>query len=278
MPELPEVEHIARSLNKLVSGRKIVSARLLRERLAPDTKPAVFARRLKETTINFIRRRGKHILFDLGNGRTLITHLRMSGSFSLLTADSNDPKFTHAVFYLDNDSRLVFSDQRHFGLMKIVETKKLFEAPELAKLAPEPFSDEFDVEYVKKTLKRSNRQVKEVLLDQTRFCGLGNIYAVEALFHAGVDPRTVASRISTGKAAPLHESIRSVLREAIEHGSSLTIDPENLEQTYFSGDSNSEWQVYDREGLECRSCNSTIKRIKQGSRSTFFCSKCQRKK
>ncbi|MEP6847534.1 MAG: bifunctional DNA-formamidopyrimidine glycosylase/DNA-(apurinic or apyrimidinic site) lyase [Acidobacteriota bacterium] len=278
MPELPEVEHIARSLDKLVSGRRIVSARLLRERLAPDTKPAVFARRLKNADINFVHRRGKHILFDLGNGRTLITHLRMSGSFSLLTRDADDPKFTHAVFYLDDDTRLAFSDQRHFGLMKVVETKKLYAAPELAKLAPEPFSDEFDVEYVKATLKRSGRSIKEVLLDQTKFCGLGNIYAVEALFRAGIDPRVGASQIPTKKAGPLHESVRSVLYQAIEYGSSVKIDPENIERSYFNSADRPEWLVYDRQGEECRSCNSPIKRIKQGSRSTFFCPKCQRKK
>jgi len=277
MPELPEVEHIARSLNTLVTGRRIVSARLLRDRLAPDSKPATFAKLLKNTSINFVHRRGKHLLFDVDNGRTLITHLRMTGSFALLSIDVGDPKFTHAVFYLDDESRLVFSDQRHFGLMKIVETKKLYDAPELAKLAPEPFSEEFDIEYVRKTLKRSNRQIKEVLLDQTRFCGLGNIYAVEALFHAGIDPRTVSARISTRKAPSLHASIQLVLGEAIEHGSSTSVNPENLEQTYFNGDSNTEWQVYDREGSSCRRCNSPIKRIKQGGRSTFYCSKCQRK-
>jgi formamidopyrimidine-DNA glycosylase len=277
MPELPEVEHIARSLNTLLTGRQIVSACLLRDRLAPDSKPATFAKRLKEASINFVHRRGKHILFDLDNGITLITHLRMTGSFALLPADANDPKFTHAVFHFEDKSRLVFSDQRHFGLMKIVKTKMLYDAPELAKLAPEPFSEAFDIEYVRKTLKRSNRQVKEVMLDQTRFCGLGNIYAVEALFHAGIDPRTISARVPARKVPLFRASILQVLNEAIEHGSSISVNPENLEQTYFNGDPHAEWQVYDREGDGCRNCSSPIKRIKQGGRSTFFCPKCQKK-
>src|SRR5438874_2041117 len=143
MPELPEVELIARSLDSLVKGRTIVNAELLRERLAPDTSPALFARDLAESTINFIHRRGKHILFDLGNDKTLIVHLRMSGRFSLLPAERENPKFTHAILHFGDDSRLVFDDQRHFGLMKIVKTGELGQAKELAKLAPEPFSEEF---------------------------------------------------------------------------------------------------------------------------------------
>jgi len=275
MPELPEVEHVARSLNALVSGRKIVAAKLLRDRLAPDISTAAFARRLKNSTINFIHRRGKHILFDLSGGNTLITHLRMTGSFSLLTPDSADPKFTHAVFFLDNDSRLVFSDQRHFGLMKVVKTAELFEAPELKRLAPEPFSDEFSVAYVSEILRRSKRPIKEILLDQTKFCGLGNIYAAESLFLAGIDPRTISSALSPLRAAKIRETARQVLAEAIEYSESINTDAKDIERSYF-GDSG--WRVYDREGEECITCNSRIKRIKQGGRSTFYCSKCQRKR
>src|SRR6266700_1010518 len=101
MPELPEVEHIARSLNTLISGRQIVAARLLLKRLAPESKPAVFARRLKNAWVNYVHRRGKYLLFDLDNGRTLITHLRMTGSFGLLSRDAEDLKYTHAVFYFE---------------------------------------------------------------------------------------------------------------------------------------------------------------------------------
>ncbi len=137
MPELPEVELISRSLNTLVKGRTIAAAELQRARLAPGTKPAEFAELLKKKQINFVHRRGKHILFDLSGGLTLIVHLRMSGRFSLLPAERENPKFTHAVFHLDGDeARLVFDDQRHFGLMKIVRTSDLMKSKELAKLAP----------------------------------------------------------------------------------------------------------------------------------------------
>ena len=277
MPELPEVELISRSLNSLVKSRTIISAELFRERLAPDTSPKEFSKKLRKSLINFVHRRGKHILFDLRNGNTLIVHLRMSGRFSILPAERENPKFTHAVFHLDDDTRLVFDDQRHFGLMKIVDTDELQDAKELKCLAPEPFSDDFSIEYLHEQAKASKRSLKEFLLDQTKVCGLGNIYAAEAMFAAGVDPRKAACRLSKPSVARLHSSIQAVLDEAISYAKHLRIDPENLEGSYFSGSDDPRWLVYDRENEPCSLCKSQILRIKQGSRSTYFCRNCQKK-
>jgi len=277
MPELPEVELISRSLNSLVKGRTIASAELLRARLAPDTKPDVFSSDLLQTKINFVHRRGKHILFDLSGEKTLIVHLRMSGRFSILSDENENPKFTHAVFHLEYENRLVFDDQRHFGLMKIVRTDKLHDAKELKKLAPEPFSDEFSVEYLHKTAKASKRSLKEFLIDQTKVCGLGNIYAAEAMFAAGVDPRKQAHKLSKQNILRLHESIRAVLHEAINHAGNQTIDPTNLEGNYFSAGTTAGWFVYDRENEPCLNCKTPIVRLKQGGRSTYYCRRCQRK-
>jgi len=277
MPELPEVETISRSLDSLVKGRTIVAAELLRQRLAPDIEAKDFAKALKNNHINFVHRRGKHILFDLSGGLTLIVHLRMSGRFSLLPAERENPKFTHALFHLDGDDRLVFDDQRHFGLMKIVATPDLHEAKELKKLAPEPFSDEFSTAYFHRVLRSSKRSLKEVLLDQTKVCGVGNIYASEAMFAAGVHPAIQSDKVSKPKAARLHESVQAVLHEAINYASNLTVDPENLEGSYFSGSDNPSWLVYDRENEPCRHCNTVIIRLEQGGRSTYFCKKCQRR-
>ena len=277
MPELPEVELISRSLDSLVRGRTIVSARLLRDRLAPDSPPSVFARRLKNRHINSVHRRGKHILFDLTGDTTLIVHLRMSGRFSILQQEAELPKFTHATFELDDGIRLVFDDQRHFGLMKIVRTRELAEAKELKKLAPEPFTDDFSVDYLHGILKASKRSMKELLIDQTRVTGLGNIYASEAMFAASVHPAMAANKLSRPRTARLHESILAVLQEAINYAANLPVDPENLEGNYFSGSEDPTWYVYDREGLPCRRCNAPIVRLKQGGRSTYFCKKCQRR-
>ena len=276
MPELPEVETISKALDKLVRGRTISTASLLRQRLAPDISPASFAKNLRETTINFVHRRGKHILFDLSGDKTLIVHLRMSGRFSLLQAENEDPKFTHAVFHFGTDERLVFDDQRHFGLMRMVMTTQLHEAKELQKLAPEPFSDEFSVEYLSSILKTSKRSLKEFLLDQTKVCGLGNIYAAEAMFAAGVHPAIAANKVAAKKIPLLYGAIRDVLRIAIAHAEGLEVNPEDLEGGYFSA-GGTEWMVYDREKEPCRNCNTPIVRLKQGGRSTYFCRKCQRK-
>jgi formamidopyrimidine-DNA glycosylase len=276
MPELPEVEVVARSLNELMKGRTFESAKLLRARLAPDTTPAKFARALSGASVNFVHRRGKHILFDFDNQRTLITHLRMSGKFMLLDADRPDPKFTHAVFYLADDLRLVFQDQRHFGLMKIVPTRKLSEAKEIVKLAPEPLSDDFSFEYLRTTFKNCRRTLKEVLLDQTKVCGLGNIYASEAMFLSHVSPRKRASSLTKAKTAALLESIRLVLGEAVELGASMPITPDDIGGSIYGNGSDWEWRVYDREDEPCIVCKSPIRRIVQAGRSSYFCPTCQR--
>lgn len=276
MPELPEVELVAKSLDKLVSRRRIISAELLRERLAPENTPENFAESLKNATINFVHRRGKHILFDLNNGKTLIVHLRMSGRFMLLPADRENPKFTHAAFYFDDEMRLVFQDQRHFGFMKIVETTALFEAKELKKLAPEPFSADFTPQYFRKILKTSGKSLKEFLLDQTKVLGLGNIYACEAMFLAKVNPQISANKVSNKKAAALFETARFVLQESIAHGSTMNVDPENIDGSYYGGNYENHWRVYDRENAPCMNCQTSIKRISQGGRSTYFCPKCQK--
>ncbi len=278
MPELPEVELVARSLDKLVSKRKILVAELLRERLAPENPPTEFSEKLQNSVINSVSRRGKHILFDLNNDRTLLVHLRMSGRFMLLPVDAELPKFTHAIFYLRDETRLIFSDQRHFGFMKIVETSRLNEAKEIKKLAPEPFSEEFSQKYFRAVLKTSTRSLKEFLLDQTKVTGLGNIYAAEALFLAKLHPQTPAKEVSAVKANLLHKFIREVLAESIKHGSTLNVNPENIDGSYYGGGFENHWRVYDRENEPCVNCGRKIERLKQAGRSSYFCPKCQRAK
>jgi len=276
MPELPEVELVAQSLNKLVVGRRILVAELLRERLAPHNSAKDFAERLQNSKIMRVHRRGKHILFDLDNGQTLVAHLRMSGRFMLLPLDRENPKYTHAAFYFDDETRLVFQDQRHFGLMKVVETENLSEAKELKKLAPEPFSDDFTPAYFREILKTSKKSLKEFLLDQTKVTGLGNIYASEAMFLARVNPQTAANGVSAKKANVLFEKIREVLAESIAHGSTLNVDPENIDGSYYCGGYTRGWRVYDREKESCVECAKEIERLKQAGRSTYFCPKCQK--
>jgi len=276
MPELPEVELVARSLDRLVSGLRIETARLIRPGLAPENTPRAFARALRGATFEKVGRRGKHILAELDNGRVLITHLRMTGRFLLLPTRRPLPKHTHALFQLDDGRRLAFTDQRHFGLMKVVSTEHLADARELRGLAPEPFSEEFTPDYLAAVLARTSRALKDVLLDQTKVTGLGNIYAAEVLHRARVNPFSTASHIQRRQVKRLHQAILHVLGEALAHGSTMNVDPENIDGSYFGGGGyQGRWRVYDREGEPCRKCRDPIRRVTHAGRSTYFCARCQ---
>ena len=275
MPELPEVELVARSLDRLVSTRRIERAQLLRPRLAPDTTPRRFARFHSGANILRVTRRGKHILFHLDGGRFLITHLRMTGRFLLLPVDRKLPLHTHAVFQLDDHRRLVFSDQRHFGMMKITTAEEIASAKELRTLAPEPFSDDFTPAYLRDALARSRRTLKETLIDQTKVTGLGNIYAAEVLFLARINPFHVSAALAPRRIPRLHRAILDVLAESIAHGSTMNVDPENIDGSYFGGSYEGRWRVYDREGEPCPHCRAAIRRVSHAGRSTYFCPRCQ---
>lgn len=277
MPELPEVELVARSLDRLITGQRIVRATLLRARLAPDTSPRAFAERLRGARIEEIGRRGKHILLMLDNARVLIVHLRMTGRFLYTSPDAPLPKHTHATFHLSDGRQLLFTDQRHFGMMKIVAASELYETRELRSLAPEPFSNEFTPDYLHRAISRSRRTLKETLLDQKRVLGLGNIYAAEVMFLARINPFITASELSKRRVPRLHRAILDVLSESLSHGSTMNVDPENIDGSYYGGSYEDHWRVYDRENKPCPSCNAPIRRISHAGRSTFFCPRCQRR-
>lgn len=277
MPELPEVELVARALDGLVGSRRIVAARLLRAGLAPETPPALFARRLRGRRIKRVTRRGKHVLFELERELILIAHLRMTGRFLLLPPEAALPKHTHALFYLDDERRLVFADQRHFGMMKLCGAAELAHAKELRLLAPEPFSPDFTPHYLRATFARTRRTLKETLLDQTKVTGLGNIYAAEAMFLARINPFRVAAEVSVRRLPRLHRAILDVFNESIAHGSTMNVDPENIDGSYYDGGWGGRWRVYGREGEPCPSCRAPILRITHAGRSTYFCPRCQRR-
>ncbi|HEX8457139.1 MAG TPA: bifunctional DNA-formamidopyrimidine glycosylase/DNA-(apurinic or apyrimidinic site) lyase [Pyrinomonadaceae bacterium] len=277
MPELPEVELVARALNGLVGSRRVLAARLLRAGLAPETPPAAFARALRGRHIERVGRRGKHILFEFDDAQILIAHLRMTGRFLLLPLAAPLPKHTHAVFYLDDERRLAFSDQRHFGMMKLTRADELAHAKELRLLAPEPFSADFTPAYLRATFARTRRTLKETLLDQTKVTGLGNIYAAEAMFLARINPFHVAAELSVRRLPRLHRAILAVFDEAIAHGSTMNVDPENIDGSYYDGGYQGRWRVYAREGEPCLHCRAPIRRITHAGRSTYFCPRCQRR-
>ena len=292
MPELPEVEHVVRALRRVVIGRRIVAAEVTLPKLIAPTTPSAFKRKLKGSTITGVSRRGKFILIELDKNalpygraiaptrtsdRVLAVHLRMTGKFLYLSADDEVPRHARAIFYFDNDQRLVFSDQRKFGVMKLVAGSQVSTTKGISELAPEPFSDDFNLGYLKDTLARSRRTLKTLLLDQTRVLGLGNIYAAEALFRAGINPFKVASELSTKRVARLHAEILGVLRDAMSDSSTSRIDLERPDGFTYGEAFERFWQVYKREGEPCLRCGARIRRIVHGARSTYWCPRCQRR-
>ncbi|HVG38069.1 MAG TPA: bifunctional DNA-formamidopyrimidine glycosylase/DNA-(apurinic or apyrimidinic site) lyase [Pyrinomonadaceae bacterium] len=276
MPELPEVELVARALRKHCAGRVVAAARMLRPQLLREASPQQFARRLRHRTLADVSRRGKHLLLRFDEDAILIVHLRMTGRFLLLPEKAPLPTHTHALWRFADGDQLAFNDQRHFGMMKLVSAANLHETKELRSLAPEPFSTDFTENYLRRVLAGSRRALKETLLDQTRVTGLGNIYAAEALFHAKINPHTKSSQLSRTRVNRLRTAILTVLAESIAHGSTLNVDPRDIENSYYGGGYYGRWAVYDRAGEPCLVCRSPIRRTVQAGRSTYYCPKCQK--
>jgi formamidopyrimidine-DNA glycosylase len=289
MPELPEVEHVVRALRRILPGREILASQIKLPKLVAPLTPLRFNRQIKGARIDGVSRRGKFILIECQkpdrkggtlakssagkNKIVLAVHLRMTGKFLYLTPDDELPKHSHAIFYLDNDRRLVFRDQRQFGVMKLIDADSLPQTKGIKELAPEPFGDEFNEKYLKATLKNSRRTLKTLLLDQTKVLGLGNIYAAEALFRAGVHPFKTASQLSARRTAALYQSIREVLSFAVDN-----IRGESLRAGFSYGEAFERfWQVYEREGEPCFKCGARIRRKQHGGRSTYWCPRCQRR-
>jgi formamidopyrimidine-DNA glycosylase len=299
MPELPEVEHVVRALRPAIVGRRILTTEVKLPKLVAPSSPSLFNRKLKGRTISGVSRRGKYILIELdGNGAlprgraadreknqkpdraaglVLAVHLRMTGKFVTLSPDEDLPKHAHAIFYLDSERRLVFCDQRQFGVMKLVAREQVMNTKGISELAPEPFGEDFSLAYLKETLGRSRRTLKTLLLDQTRVLGLGNIYAAEALFRAGINPFKTAATLSSRRVARLHQAILDVLNEAISEISTARVNLEHANGFSYGEAFERFWQVYEREGEPCVKCGVRIRRIAHGGRSTYWCPKCQRR-
>jgi formamidopyrimidine-DNA glycosylase len=270
MPELPEVEVTRLSFADRIAGARIASARLgkpLRWGLGRD--PALLAGR----RVQGVRRRGKYLLVDLDEG-LLLLHLGMSGS--LRFERSLPPSQAHDHFDLVTDrGTLRLNDPRRFGAVVYAASE---EAPEAVKLlgglGVEPLGEGFDLDRFHAGLKRRKAAIKQVLLAGDVVVGVGNIYASEALFAAGIRPSLPASRISRPRAARLQAAVREVLARAVEKGGSTLRDFSNAygESGYFQ----LEAMVYDRGGEPCRVCGTPIKAIRQGQRATYYCPHCQK--
>jgi len=270
MPELPEVEVTRRSFADRIAGARIESVRVGKPLRWPlGCEPS----RLVGRRVRGVRRRGKYLLVDLDQG-LLLLHLGMSGS--LLFAPRQPAEGLHDHFDLVTDRGVLrLNDPRRFGAVVYAESETAPQAVKLlGGLGVEPLGDQFELDAFHAALKRRNAAVKQVLLAGDIVVGVGNIYASEALFRAGIRPTTRASRISRPRAARLREAVREVLAHAIAKGGSTLRDFSSADGQ--SGYFQLETMVYDRAGEPCRVCGAPIKAIQQGQRSTYYCPHCQK--
>jgi formamidopyrimidine-DNA glycosylase len=271
MPELPEVETTRRGLLPLVVNQRIRAA-FVRNRALRLPVPRDLPRALAGQTISGIARRGKYLLFAFDAG-TLILHLGMSGRLWLVDSAASPGPHDHFDLLLENGNVVRLRDPRRFGLL-LWQNGDPLRHRLLAKIGPEPLSADFSGDWLHRATRNRTAAIKLVLMDSHVVAGIGNIYANEALFRAGINPRLPARRIGPVRYASLAEEIRATLEEAIVAGGSTLRD--YVGSDGMAGNFQSRFLVYDRAGGPCCRCGAPIRAIRQGQRSTFYCPRCQK--
>lgn len=281
MPELPEVETVRRGLLPYLEGRRIRRVTLRRDSLRQPIPPD-FVQAVSGSRVERLERRAKYLLLHLSNGRVVIAHLGMSGRMTVIAPGAEPPPLAthdHVVFETEDGAEIRFNDARRFGLLLLDAEETLAQHPLLAGIGPEPLGEAFDGSALFAQLQRRKSPVKAILLDQTVVAGIGNIYACEALFAAGIDPQAPGPTLDRAAADRLAAAVRAVLDRAIAAGGSSLRDyvQASGELGYFQH----QWAVYGREGQACPGCTCDlavtggIARIVQSGRSTFYCPRRQ---
>ncbi|MEX2583815.1 MAG: bifunctional DNA-formamidopyrimidine glycosylase/DNA-(apurinic or apyrimidinic site) lyase [Gemmatimonadota bacterium] len=275
MPELPEVETIVRDLRRLVTGAGIRMVHVLRPDLV-EGEVQSFEEGLRGARIEEVTRRAKNIVFRLrpraGGAERLVINLGMTGRVLVRDGDQEEPRHLGARFGLLDGRVVLYQDVRRFGRLEALGAEAWDERD--LSLGLEPLGNAFTAEALYGLSRHSRTPIKTWLMDQRRVVGVGNIYASEALFRARISPRKAARRLLRREAEALHDSIRSVLQEAIDFRGTTLLDYRDAggEQGSFAA----RLRVYDRKGEPCHHCGTAIRRIVQGGRSTFYCPGCQR--
>jgi formamidopyrimidine-DNA glycosylase len=271
MPELPEVETIARKLRPELVGRSIVKADLLWPRTLATPAPAKFQKQIKGQEIRSVGRRGKFFVIQLSHFYLLI-HLRMSGDLYIKEENATPEKHDRLILDLTssperrNDAKLVFNDTRKFGRVWLVRDPEEV----VGGLGPEPLNEEFTAQALYENLRSRRRQLKPLLLDQSFLAGLGNIYTDEALHKARLHPLAASDSVNREQAQVLLDAIREVLQEGIRRNGA------SIDWVYRGGEFQNYFHVYDRVGKPCPVCGTTIVRLVVGQRGTHICPNCQR--
>ena len=270
VPELPEVETTRQGLEPLIVNRQIKSVHIYQKQLRWEI-PSHLSDTLQNKTINKISRRAKYLLIDFNVGQ-LVMHLGMSGSISVVPTSEPLKKHHHFELKLDNSVSIRFHDPRRFGSILWQRNNKQLNL--LKNLGPEPLSYEFNDSSLYKASRGKKKSIKAFIMDSNIVVGVGNIYASESLFLAGISPKREAGKISRNRYQVLTQCIKKILADAINNGGTTLNDFSNVdgEPGYFA----QVLSVYGRNNMPCNRCDGTIKRIVQNQRVTYYCSKCQR--
>jgi formamidopyrimidine-DNA glycosylase len=269
VPELPEVETVRSSLERLIAGQSIVEVKVHEPRLRKPLAPH-FAQALTGRTVARVGRRGKYLNLKLDNGLVWLIHLGMTGQ--LIVGDPREPlrKHDHIIVTLGDRRSLRYNDTRRFGLMAVDDEAAI---EELMGLGVEPLTPAFSARYLWEKARQTQRTIKDVIMDQRVVAGVGNIYASELLFRANVRPGRIAGTLDLPAVSRVVKTTKAVLQEAIAHrGSSIS---DYLDGEGQPGSFQKRFRVYDQAGKPCRSCATPIVRETHGGRSSFFCPTCQ---
>ncbi len=271
MPELPEVETVARRIEKEITGKTIVSADVRWARTVAFPALKTFKEQIKNQKIKSVSRRAKYLILTLENYNLLI-HLKMSGDLTVRKGKMRIEKHDRLILDLKSpgggSAYLAFNDTRKFGKVWLTNQPETI----LGKLGPEPLEKTFTPQWLYENLQKRKRQIKPLLLDQTFLAGVGNIYADEALHKAKIHPQALTNSISQKQAEALYEAIVSTLKEGIRRNGA------SIDWVYRGGEYQNYFRVYDREGEPCMVCGATIKKIVVAQRGSHFCPTCQRLK
>jgi formamidopyrimidine-DNA glycosylase len=273
MPELPEVESIKLTLAKNALGKKIIAVKIFWPPVAISMPDRNFAEQVQESVIEHFGRRGKYLLIGLSNGLTMIAHFRMTGRLVYYAEKQPVTKHTHVVFYLD-EGELHYADTRKFGRIQLVPTQEAAATPSLAKLGPEPLAATFTFDQLGQRLARKKSSIKAALLDQTVLAGLGNIYADEALFRAGIRPGRSTQSLKVSEIILLYNAICEVLTAGINARGTSFRDYRDADGKL--GLFQEKLLVYGRGGQACKVCGQQLARERIVGRTTVYCPQCQK--
>ena len=273
MPEMPEVEIIRRYLDKMVQGQQIMSVDIVLPRMIKWPEPEKFRSLVTGQRIESMARRGKYLLMKLTGGREVVFHLRMTGRLVYEPEGVNHDSHARVIFKLGNGASLVYGDTRTLGTIHGLQAGERWRLKGLSEMGPEPLSDDFTAEYLQGVAQKRKGAIKSFLLNQKYISGIGNIYADEALFLAGIHPQRPANMLTETECRKLAAAVNDVIAAGIADGGTTFRDYQN--GAGGKGGHQEHLYAYGRTGQPCRKCGTPMERITVGGRGTHFCPQCQ---